>query len=115
MNHTDLSSSTSDLVELQEYMDGLPSGQLLKLRDMLELAGKNLMFLMEYSNLSDLDIHLNSNTFSWPDRIIPIIRTRLVSLSVISGNRVKIYRHALCQRGMPYSEIYRPYACYSSK
>nr|XP_039250666.1 dynein heavy chain 3, axonemal-like [Styela clava] len=92
---------TSDLVELQEYLEGLPSGQLLKLRDMLELAAKNLMFLMEYSDLSHSDVLLNSNTFSWPDRIIPIIRTsekRLQKEHDMKINRLKSRQRTLEKR-----------------
>ena len=31
------------------------------------------MFLLDYATLPDEDIKLNDTTFSWPDRILPII------------------------------------------
>ena len=31
------------------------------------------MFLLDYATLPEEDIKLNDTTFSWPDRILPII------------------------------------------
>jgi dynein heavy chain len=36
-------------------------------------AGENLIFLMEYAYLDTKDLKLNHQTFSWPDRIMPMI------------------------------------------
>jgi len=77
--------STNGLVELQEYVDGLASYELVQLREQLEIAASNLLFLMEYAYLPKDDVLLNDNTFSWPDRIIPIIRNRQVVFSALSS------------------------------
>ena len=68
--------STSGLVELQEYVNGLSTNELVKLKEQQAIAASNLMFLMNYAYLIKDDILLNDNTFSWSDRIIPIIRNR---------------------------------------
>uniref|UniRef100_H2YSD8 AAA+ ATPase domain-containing protein n=1 Tax=Ciona savignyi TaxID=51511 RepID=H2YSD8_CIOSA len=59
--------STLGLVELQEYVDGLCSTELIKLKEKLDIAASNLLFLMEYALLSKDDILLNETTFSWPE------------------------------------------------
>ncbi|MGH0174121.1 UNVERIFIED_CONTAM: hypothetical protein FKN15_009257 [Acipenser sinensis] len=46
------------------------------LQERLELAAANLLFLLVFATLSKEDIILNGNTFSWPDRIVPIIKNR---------------------------------------
>ncbi|XP_033114673.1 dynein heavy chain 3, axonemal-like isoform X5 [Anneissia japonica] len=68
------SESTHQLVSLQEYVDRLRTGQLLQLREKLEIAASNLLFLMDYAYLTKDDVMLNDNTFTWPNRIIPLIR-----------------------------------------
>ena len=75
--------STNGLVELQEYIDNLASVELLKLKEQLNIAASNLLFLMDYALLQKDDVLLNDNTFSWPDRIIPIIRNRLEAENAI--------------------------------
>ncbi|XP_053321162.1 dynein axonemal heavy chain 3-like [Spea bombifrons] len=68
-----IAASTSALVELQDYIDKLRSVELLEIKEKLEVAAANPLFLMDYASLSKEDIILNGNTFSWPERIIPII------------------------------------------
>ncbi|KAM4037486.1 dynein axonemal heavy chain 3-like [Anomaloglossus baeobatrachus] len=70
---TVIAESTSALVELQDYILNLRTVELLKIKDKLAVAAENLLFLMDYASLSKEDIILNGNTFSWPQRIIPII------------------------------------------
>ncbi|XP_032809855.2 dynein axonemal heavy chain 3-like isoform X2 [Petromyzon marinus] len=71
---TGLAESTYGLVQLQEYVDSLHTGELQNLKERLETAADNLLFLMDYTYLSKEDLILNGNTFSWPVRILPIIR-----------------------------------------
>ncbi|XP_043943753.1 dynein axonemal heavy chain 3-like [Protopterus annectens] len=71
---TSILESTSALVQLQNYVDKLRSGELIKIKEELEAAAENLMFLIDYAILSKEDIILSGNTFSWPQRIIPIIK-----------------------------------------
>ncbi|PVD24893.1 hypothetical protein C0Q70_15383 [Pomacea canaliculata] len=66
--------NTQELVKLQDYVEGLRVGELLELKDKLEIAGGNLLFLMDYAYLPKDNILINCTTFTWPDRIIPIVR-----------------------------------------
>ncbi|XP_051776026.1 dynein axonemal heavy chain 3-like isoform X1 [Erpetoichthys calabaricus] len=66
--------STEELVQLQNYVDELWSGDLLRIKKQLELAATNILFLMGCTHLSKEDIILNGNTFSWPDRIVPLMK-----------------------------------------
>ncbi|KAG2469298.1 DYH7 protein, partial [Polypterus senegalus] len=66
--------STEELVQLQTYVDELWSGDLLQIKKQLELAATNLLFLMDCTHLSKEDMILNGNTFSWPDRIVPLMK-----------------------------------------
>ncbi|XP_041110137.1 dynein heavy chain 3, axonemal-like isoform X2 [Polyodon spathula] len=77
---TTISGSTSTLVELQGYVDKLWGGDLLQLKEKLELAAANLLFLLDFAALSKEDVILNGNTFSWPDRIVPIIKNSEIRL-----------------------------------
>ncbi|KAM4676017.1 dynein axonemal heavy chain 3-like [Discoglossus pictus] len=70
---TAIAASTFALVDLQNYVDQLRSVELLEIKKKLAVAAENLLFLMDYASLSKEDIILNGNTFSWPQRIIPII------------------------------------------
>lgn len=47
-------------------------------QDKLEIAGGNLLFLMDYAYLPKDNILINCTTFTWPDRIIPIVRNAYV-------------------------------------
>ncbi|XP_043569115.1 dynein axonemal heavy chain 3-like [Chiloscyllium plagiosum] len=71
---TNKTDSTHKLVQVQNYLDTLRSHEMLQLKDKLDIAAENLLFLMDYASLSKKDITLNGNTFSWPDRISPLIR-----------------------------------------
>ncbi|KAG8578269.1 hypothetical protein GDO81_010439 [Engystomops pustulosus] len=68
-----IAESTSALVDIQDYIRKLRTVELMEIEDKLAVAAKNLLFLMDYASLSKEDIILNGNTFSWPQRIIPII------------------------------------------
>ncbi|XP_030856161.1 dynein heavy chain 3, axonemal-like [Strongylocentrotus purpuratus] len=77
---TSQSETTHQLVKLQEYVDRLTTGELLQLKKKLEVAGGNLIFLMDYAYLNKEDLMLNDQTFTWPDRIMPIIRNSEMKL-----------------------------------
>ncbi|KAH3881436.1 hypothetical protein DPMN_005362, partial [Dreissena polymorpha] len=69
---------TDELVAQMKYVEGLRAGELLHLKEKQEVAAGNLLFLMHYAKLSPNDILLNNNTFSWAERILPMItRTEL--------------------------------------
>lgn len=44
----------------------------------LEEAADLVLFLMDHSFLADDHLALNETTFTWPDRIFPIIKMRYV-------------------------------------
>lgn len=46
----------------------------------LEEAADFVLFLMDHTFLADDHLALNETTFTWPDRIIPIINMRYVRL-----------------------------------
>ncbi|KAL5013226.1 hypothetical protein ScPMuIL_007496 [Solemya velum] len=70
-------STTDELVSLQEYVEELSCRELLELKDKQEVAAGNLMFLLDYAYLPKDDILLNNNTFSWAERIVPIVKNTL--------------------------------------
>ncbi|XP_071815449.1 dynein axonemal heavy chain 3-like isoform X3 [Apostichopus japonicus] len=74
------SESTKQLVSLQQYVDRLHVEDLEQLKEQLEVAAGNLMFLVDYATLTKDDILLNDNTFTWPERILPIIRNSELKL-----------------------------------
>ncbi|XP_076804480.1 dynein axonemal heavy chain 3-like isoform X3 [Clavelina lepadiformis] len=93
--------STNGLVELQEYVDNLASNELIKLKEQLGVAASNLLFLMDYAHLSKDDVLLNDNTFSWPDRIIPIMRNseqRLQKEHDLKVSKLKTWQRGLEKR-----------------
>ena len=67
------SENTDELVTQMKYVEDLRVGELLLLKDKCAIAAENLMFLMDYASLIKDDIVLNRTTFSWPNRIEPII------------------------------------------
>ncbi|CAH1783206.1 unnamed protein product, partial [Owenia fusiformis] len=93
---TTQAETTEELVKLTAYTDNLRSGELLDLREKLLIAGENLMFLMDYAYLPKDDVLLNDNTFSWPDRIIPIIKStesKLAKEHDIALNRLNAWQN----------------------
>ena len=46
----------------------------------LEEAADLVLFLMDHTFLADDHLALNETTFTWPDRIIPIIKMRYFGL-----------------------------------
>ncbi|XP_063719575.1 dynein axonemal heavy chain 3-like [Symsagittifera roscoffensis] len=71
---TAVKTTTRDLVAQQDYCEQLRIRDLVILSDELEASGFNLMFLLEHTFLSKDDLILNATSFSWPERILPIVR-----------------------------------------
>ncbi|KAK2157592.1 hypothetical protein LSH36_188g04054 [Paralvinella palmiformis] len=95
------SETTEELVKQQAYVENLYSGELLELREKLFIASQNLMFLMEYAYLPATDVALNSNTFSWPDRILPMIKNTEIKLGKehdIATNKLKEWKRKFMER-----------------
>nr|XP_026694595.1 dynein heavy chain 3, axonemal isoform X2 [Ciona intestinalis] len=104
--------STVGLVELQEYVDGLALTEMVKMKEKLDVASSNLLFLMEYAILSKEDVLLNDNTFSWPERIIPIIRNseqRLQKEHDLKVSKLNTWQRGLETRIQDVAEIVRDF------
>ncbi|CAH3192981.1 unnamed protein product, partial [Porites evermanni] len=71
---TSSAKTTEELVDLEKYIDNLRSGPLVHLRTELEDAADLVLFLMDHTFLADDHLALNETTFTWPDRIMPIIK-----------------------------------------
>ena len=67
------SDNTDELVTQMKYVEDLRIGELINLKDKCAIAAETLMFLMDYADLVKDDIVLNRSTFSWPNRIDPMI------------------------------------------
>jgi dynein heavy chain len=66
-------NETKELVELTKYLEAVRQNELVKLQQELSESKKRMEFLIDYSILSDEDIKLNANTFTWVSRIIPVL------------------------------------------
>eukprot|EP00842_Homolaphlyctis_polyrhiza_P004671 jgi/Hompol1/5204/HPOL_004223-RA len=62
-----------EMAEQMEYMQETLDKELPSLIKELEESRRRLMYIFNYSLLSDDHIRLNSKTFTWPARIIPIL------------------------------------------
>ena len=62
-----------DTVRTNLYHSTLLSSSRNSVQNQAMPAAENLMFLLDYATLPEEDIKLNDTTFSWPDRILPII------------------------------------------
>lgn len=62
-----------EMAEQMEYMEGVLQNELPDLLNCLQLTRKRLIFLFDVNILTPQHIDLNSNTFTWPMRIIPVL------------------------------------------
>ncbi|KXS11241.1 hypothetical protein M427DRAFT_505508 [Gonapodya prolifera JEL478] len=67
-----LPQDTEELVELSKYIETVKGAEIAALRDRIAAAKDRLDFLLQYAFLSEEDIKLNGQTFTWPTRILPI-------------------------------------------
>ena len=49
----------------------------------LEEAADLVLFLMDHTFLADDHLALNETTFTWPDRIVPIIKMRYTCIYIV--------------------------------
>ncbi|KAL5267409.1 hypothetical protein ACHWQZ_G004450 [Mnemiopsis leidyi] len=66
--------TTQELIELNQYVQKTEEVVFKELETKLLEAEKNVLFLLEYSDLNEEDFKLHSITFGWPARIKPIIQ-----------------------------------------
>ncbi|XP_053412126.1 dynein axonemal heavy chain 3 [Nycticebus coucang] len=66
---SEVPSNTEELVFLIEYLKKSSDVTVFKLRRQLRNASERLEFLMDYADLPNEDIKLNSTLFLWPDQI----------------------------------------------
>ncbi|XP_042545793.1 dynein axonemal heavy chain 3 [Dipodomys spectabilis] len=66
---SEIPTNTGELVSLIEYLKKSSDVTVFKLRRQLRDASDRLEFLMDYADLPQEDIRLNSTLFLWPDQI----------------------------------------------
>ncbi|KAF6040218.1 hypothetical protein EB796_001432 [Bugula neritina] len=71
---TEVPEDTTKLVKLIKYVEDLDGKDFLVIKQKLEVASQNLLFLMEYALLSDSDIISNNTTFRWSNKITAIVK-----------------------------------------
>ena len=49
----------------------------------LEEAADLVLFLMDHTFLADDHLALNETTFTWPDRLVPIIKMRYTCIYIV--------------------------------
>ncbi|KAI9217055.1 dynein heavy chain, N-terminal region 2-domain-containing protein, partial [Blastocladiella britannica] len=64
---------TEELVDLIKYVDAVKDKDISTLRDEIARSKKRLDLLLNYAFLSEDEIKLNGVTFTWPQRILPIL------------------------------------------
>ncbi|KAJ3154924.1 Dynein heavy chain 7, axonemal [Geranomyces michiganensis] len=64
-----------EMAEQMEYMETVHDAHLPELLSELEEARKRLVYIMNFSALDEDHIKLNNTTFTWPQRIIPILES----------------------------------------
>eukprot|EP00795_Rhopilema_esculentum_P000293 gene293-9945_t len=69
-----ITHDTDQLVELSNYIDNLRFGPLLSLKAQLKKAASDLLFLVDYADLTEEHIHLNYTTFNWNEKLQPLIK-----------------------------------------
>ncbi|XP_048589777.1 dynein axonemal heavy chain 3-like isoform X2 [Nematostella vectensis] len=73
--------TTDELVDLEKYLENIRSGPLLLLKTELDEAAELVLFIMDHTFLTDEHLHLNETTFTWPERILPIIEVSETRIS----------------------------------
>ena len=62
-------ADTKELMELKAYVDEVESHTIYILERRLMESRTTLAFLIEYVNISTLEMRCNANTFAWYDRM----------------------------------------------
>ncbi|XP_028914074.1 dynein heavy chain 3, axonemal isoform X2 [Ornithorhynchus anatinus] len=77
---TEVPTSTEELVSLTAYLRKASDVTVFQLRKQISAAAYRLEFLMDYADLSQEDIKLNSTVFLWPDQIEVVFETSRTQL-----------------------------------
>ncbi|XP_038618403.1 dynein heavy chain 3, axonemal [Tachyglossus aculeatus] len=77
---SEVPTNTEELVSLTAYLRKASDVTVFQLRKQISAAAYRLEFLMDYANLSQEDIKLNSTVFLWPDQIEVIFETSRTKL-----------------------------------
>ncbi|RKP18523.1 hypothetical protein ROZALSC1DRAFT_29805 [Rozella allomycis CSF55] len=86
-------STTEELCELINYLDKNSADETTGLKEEIYRGIKRINFLLNYAQLTEEDIKLNSVTMTWPERIGPIFdlsKKRLVQKKTKAQEEVKI-------------------------
>ena len=62
-------TSTENLMELKEYIDQVRAKEIDLLEERVLQARQRVTFLINHSSLSKTELHLNTETFNWFNRM----------------------------------------------
>jgi dynein heavy chain len=83
---------TEELVELTKYVEEVKDREIAMLRDEITRGTRRLDLLLNYAFLSEDEIKLNGVTFTWPQRILPILdlsRKRMAQRKIKAQEELK--------------------------
>ncbi|XP_074409026.1 dynein axonemal heavy chain 3 isoform X4 [Zonotrichia albicollis] len=102
---SEVPQSTEQLVESEAFLKKSSDVTVIKLKKDLEKAAQRLQVLMDYADLSDEDINLNSTVFLWLDEIKKIFEN---SKNMLNDRRAEVEK-ALFERCSQFREILEVY------
>lgn len=85
-------NETLELVSLSKYLDNVRQVEMVKISEQLKEAKKRMEFLLDHSFISEDDMKLNIATFTWTQRINPVLdlsRKRIVQRKVKAQEDLK--------------------------
>ncbi|ORX87075.1 hypothetical protein BCR32DRAFT_215666 [Anaeromyces robustus] len=66
-------NNVEEMVLLQNFLDNVKNIQIKELDEKIDRAKERLNFMITYSELTKEDYELNTELYSWPSKIIPIM------------------------------------------
>ncbi|KAL2299010.1 hypothetical protein Nmel_014623 [Mimus melanotis] len=102
---SEVPQNTEQLVEYDAFLKKSSEVTVVKLQKELVNAGQRLQVLMDYADLSDDDINLNSTVFHWPDEIKKVFES---SKNLLTDKRSQVER-ALFERCSQFKETLEVY------
>ncbi|KAJ3210279.1 Dynein heavy chain 7, axonemal [Dinochytrium kinnereticum] len=64
-----------EMAEQMEYMEGVRNQELPGLQEELEDVRKRILYIVNFSAMSEEHIQLNNTTFTWPEKILAILES----------------------------------------
>ncbi|NXU08026.1 DYH3 protein, partial [Pardalotus punctatus] len=97
---SEVPQNTEQLVEYEAFLKKSSEVTVVKLKKELIKASYRLQVLLDYADLSEDDINLNSTVFNWPDEIKKIFES---SKNLLTDRRIEVER-ALIERCFQFKE-----------